>query len=300
MARSQQSQVRAREDPLLNDRSFLPGSEPPPPGERRQMMPPPGGGFAGGFAMPPPKNLPPAGGGFAGGFAMSPPKNPPHAVATTASGLGSIAAGLGSISNAPIANIASGLGSIAAGLGSISQPNSEPIFGAAGGMNFLIDMLQMPDVLVQKQVDAAPSMLSMKTLIESLSWDTDSVFKSRAAAAIAAACQQNKHNRSTVLKADGMKYLITMLEFPDACVQENAANALAILVKKRKGPGASTESVEEGHRSIDISEGALEGMGSGSSNLQSIDISEGALEGMGSGSSDLQSQQQRLGSVTLG
>lgn len=59
-----------------------------------------------------------------------------------------------------VANIASGLGSIAAGLGSISQPNSEPIFGAAGGMNFLIDMLQMPDVLVQKQVDAAPSMLS--------------------------------------------------------------------------------------------------------------------------------------------
>jgi hypothetical protein len=136
-------------------------------------------------------------------------------------------------------------------LASIPAPgtggSTEPVFCAAGGMNLLHDMLKMADQNAKKQAVAAMAKAcvdnsqnqvllarsgAIKTLIESLSWETDSVFKSHALAALAAACSQSSQNRQYVCRSGGIAVVTSLFSHPDAVVQENAAKSLAVLIKR--------------------------------------------------------------------
>ena len=129
-------------------------------------------------------------------------------------------------------------------VGSLNPP---PMFLAAGGMDYLVDMMQGQDVKQQKQAaqvvfEACTDNPSNQELLKQaggvpqmvkLLKDGSTEVQSKMAAAIAAACADNRDNRNQALKANAMAPLIDLLDSKSSQAQENAANALANIIKKR-------------------------------------------------------------------
>uniref|UniRef100_A0A7S0ESI0 Protein kinase domain-containing protein n=1 Tax=Hanusia phi TaxID=3032 RepID=A0A7S0ESI0_9CRYP len=129
-------------------------------------------------------------------------------------------------------------------VGSLNPP---PMFLAAGGMDYLVDMMQGQDVKQQKQAaqvvfEACTDNPSNQELLKNaggvpqmvkLLKDGSTEVQSKMAAAIAAACADNRDNRNQALKANAMAPLIDLLDSKSSQAQENAANALANIIKKR-------------------------------------------------------------------
>mmetsp|Transcript_35993 Transcript_35993/g.92015 ORF Transcript_35993/g.92015 Transcript_35993/m.92015 type:complete len:966 (-) Transcript_35993:293-3190(-) len=134
--------------------------------------------------------------------------------------------------------------------------NPPPIFLAAGGMEMLIDMMHgSKDEFTQAQGAGAvfeacfnnPSnqkalanatgqgLHAMVALLRSGTPD----LQSKAAQAIAAACGSNEANRAAVVLAGGIEALVRLLGGSNTAAMENAANALANVIKQRAGVGES-------------------------------------------------------------
>jgi hypothetical protein len=137
-----------------------------------------------------------------------------------------------------------------------------PIFLAAGGMSVLVEMLKARNEKTQVQAAGALSLActgnpenqatlfktgGITQMVALLNQTDRPELQSKIAAAIAAACAQNKDNRREVLRADGVAPLVGLLRSRNPVMQENAANALANVVKRKKdGVDEFGEREEEG------------------------------------------------------
>ena len=147
--------------------------------------------------------------------------------------------------------------------------NPPPIFLAAGGMSVLVEMLKARNEKTQVQAAGALSLAcaanpenqatlfktgGITQMVALLNQTDRPELQSKIAAAIAAACAQNKDNRREVLRADGVAPLVELLRSRNPVMQENAANALANVVKRKK------DGVDEyGEREEDGSDVSTEG-----------------------------------------
>ena len=124
-----------------------------------------------------------------------------------------------------------------------------PIFLAAGGMGVLVEMLKARNEKTQVQAAGALSLAcaanpenqatlfktgGITQMVALLNQTDKPELQSKIAAAIAAACAQNKDNRREVLRSDGVAPLVELLRSRNPVMQENAANALANVVKRKK------------------------------------------------------------------